>query len=90
MCPAALLLMRWQLAFPGQAIPFFGRLFSPDLAPNGVMSGEISVETAVTVTDNGTFTRASTAMTFDDVPLGTDPIRIKPVATAPSSPNNRA
>jgi cytochrome c oxidase subunit 1 len=35
-----MMLMRWQLAFPGQAIPFFGRLFSPDLAPNGVMSGE--------------------------------------------------
>jgi cytochrome c oxidase subunit 1 len=35
-----MMLMRWQLAFPGVAIPFFGRLFSPDLAPNGVMSGE--------------------------------------------------
>jgi cytochrome c oxidase subunit 1 len=35
-----MMLMRWQLAFPGQAIPFFGRLFSPELAPNGVMSGE--------------------------------------------------
>jgi len=35
-----MMLMRWQLAFPGQPIPFFGRLFSPELAPNGVMSGE--------------------------------------------------
>ncbi|MFI5362428.1 MAG: cbb3-type cytochrome c oxidase subunit I [Elusimicrobiota bacterium] len=35
-----MMLMRWQLAFPGVAIPFFGRLFSPELAPNGVMSGE--------------------------------------------------
>ena len=35
-----MMLMRWQLAFPGQAIPFFGKMFSPDLAPNGVMSGE--------------------------------------------------
>jgi cytochrome c oxidase subunit 1 len=35
-----MMLMRWQLAFPGRAIPFFGQLFSPDLAPNGVMSGE--------------------------------------------------
>jgi len=35
-----MLLMRWQLAFPGQAIPFIGRLFPADLAPNGVMSGE--------------------------------------------------
>ena len=35
-----MMLMRWQLAFPGQAIPFFGHLFSPELAPNGVMSGE--------------------------------------------------
>jgi len=33
-------LMRWQLAFPGTPIPFFGHLFSADLAPNGVMSGE--------------------------------------------------
>ena len=33
-------LMRWQLAFPGTAIPFFGHLFPADLAPNGVMSGE--------------------------------------------------
>ena len=35
-----MLLMRWQLAYPGQAIPFFGHLFPADLAPNGVMSGE--------------------------------------------------
>jgi cytochrome c oxidase subunit 1 len=35
-----MMLMRWQLAFPGHAIPFFGRLFPADLAPNGVMSGE--------------------------------------------------
>ena len=35
-----MMLMRWQLAFPGRAIPFFGHLFSPELAPNGVMSGE--------------------------------------------------
>ncbi|MEK7232353.1 MAG: cbb3-type cytochrome c oxidase subunit I [Elusimicrobiota bacterium] len=33
-------LMRWQLAFPGTPIPFFGRFFPADLAPNGVMSGE--------------------------------------------------
>ncbi len=37
---ALMLLMRWQLAWPGAPIPFFGRLFPPDLAPNGVMSGE--------------------------------------------------
>ncbi|MEK7389204.1 MAG: cbb3-type cytochrome c oxidase subunit I [Elusimicrobiota bacterium] len=35
-----MMLMRWQLAFPGSPIPFFGRLFSAELAPNGVMSGE--------------------------------------------------
>ena len=35
-----MMLMRWQLAFPGRAIPLFGRLFSAELAPNGVMSGE--------------------------------------------------
>jgi cytochrome c oxidase subunit 1 len=35
-----MMLMRWQLAWPGRAIPFFGHLFSADLAPNGVMSGE--------------------------------------------------
>ncbi len=33
-------LMRWQLAWPGTPIPFFGALFPADLAPNGVMSGE--------------------------------------------------
>src|ERR1700722_1386786 len=35
-----MMLMRWQLACPGHAIPFFGHMFSPELAPNGVMSGE--------------------------------------------------
>ncbi|NNN06642.1 MAG: cytochrome C oxidase subunit I [Elusimicrobia bacterium] len=35
-----MMLMRWQLAFPGRAIPLIGPMFSPDLAPNGVMSGE--------------------------------------------------
>ncbi len=37
---ALMMLMRWQLAFPGRAIPLIGPMFSPDLAPNGVMSGE--------------------------------------------------
>ena len=37
---ALMMLMRWQLAWPGSPIPFFGRLFPADLAPNGVMSGE--------------------------------------------------
>lgn len=37
---ALMMLMRWQLAFPGRAIPLFGPMFSADLAPNGVMSGE--------------------------------------------------
>ncbi|MBI3289056.1 MAG: cbb3-type cytochrome c oxidase subunit I [Elusimicrobia bacterium] len=37
---ALMMLMRWQLAFPGTPIPFFGHLFPADLAPNGVMSGE--------------------------------------------------
>jgi cytochrome c oxidase subunit I len=35
-----MMLMRWQLAWPGAPIPFFGHLFPADLAPNGVMSGE--------------------------------------------------
>ena len=35
-----MMLMRWQLAFPGHPIPLIGQLFSPALAPNGVMSGE--------------------------------------------------
>ncbi|MBI5629500.1 MAG: cbb3-type cytochrome c oxidase subunit I [Elusimicrobia bacterium] len=35
-----MLLMRWQLAFPGQPIPIIGKLLSPSLAPNGVMTGE--------------------------------------------------
>lgn len=37
---ALMLLMRWQLAYPGTPIPLIGKLFSPELAPNGVMSGE--------------------------------------------------
>ena len=35
-----MMLMRWQLAFPGTPIPVIGRFLSPALAPNGVMSGE--------------------------------------------------
>ena len=35
-----MLIMRWQLAFPGSPIPLIGRLLSPILAPNGVLSPE--------------------------------------------------
>lgn len=35
-----MMIMRWQLAFPGQPVPVIGHLFSPQLAPNGVISGE--------------------------------------------------
>ena len=33
-----MLVMRWQLAFPGSPIPLLGRILSPSLAPNGVMT----------------------------------------------------
>lgn len=35
-----MLIMRWQLAFPGSPIPLIGRILSPTLAPNGVLSPE--------------------------------------------------
>ena len=35
-----MMLMRWQLAYPGEAIPFLGTLFGPDRMPDGVMLPE--------------------------------------------------
>jgi cytochrome c oxidase subunit 1 len=35
-----MMLMRWQLAFPGQPIPFIGSLFSDATAPGGIMLPE--------------------------------------------------
>ena len=35
-----MMLMRWQLAFPGIAIPFIGKLFGENRAPGGVMLPE--------------------------------------------------
>ncbi len=35
------LLMRWELAYPGVPIPLVGRLISPLLAPGGIMTGEL-------------------------------------------------
>lgn len=35
-----MMLMRWQLAYPGQAIPFFGKFFGESRAPGGVMLPE--------------------------------------------------
>ncbi|MCZ6777197.1 MAG: cbb3-type cytochrome c oxidase subunit I [Ignavibacteria bacterium] len=35
-----MLLMRWQLAYPGEAIPFLGELFGPDRMPEGIMLPE--------------------------------------------------
>lgn len=35
-----MMLMRWQLAFPGQPIPFIGGLFSDATAPGGIMLPE--------------------------------------------------
>ncbi|MDD5730122.1 MAG: cbb3-type cytochrome c oxidase subunit I [Candidatus Omnitrophica bacterium] len=35
-----MMLMRWQLAYPGQALPFLGKLFGPDRMPAGVMLPE--------------------------------------------------
>ncbi len=33
-------LMRWQLAYPGEAIPLLGELFGPDRMPEGIMLPE--------------------------------------------------
>ncbi|HTY02033.1 MAG TPA: cbb3-type cytochrome c oxidase subunit I [Bacteroidota bacterium] len=35
-----MLVMRWQLAYPGAALPWLGRLFGPDRMPDGVMLPE--------------------------------------------------
>ena len=35
-----MLLMRWQLAYPGEAIPLLGELFGPDRMPEGIMLPE--------------------------------------------------
>ncbi len=35
------LLMRWELAYPGAPIPLAGRWISPILAPGGIMTGEL-------------------------------------------------
>ncbi|MEO8168843.1 MAG: cbb3-type cytochrome c oxidase subunit I, partial [bacterium] len=35
-----MMIMRWQLAYPGEAIPFIGSWFGPDRAPEGIMLPE--------------------------------------------------
>jgi cytochrome c oxidase subunit 1 len=35
-----MMLMRWQLAYPGRPLPLFGRLFSENVMPAGVMAPE--------------------------------------------------
>ena len=35
-----MMLMRWQLAYPGESIPFIGNLFSDEMAPGGIMLPE--------------------------------------------------
>ncbi len=35
-----MMLMRWQLAFPGKALPIIGALFGPDRMPGGIMLPE--------------------------------------------------
>ena len=35
-----MMLMRWQMAYPGKAIPYIGDLFGPDKAPGGIMLPE--------------------------------------------------
>ncbi len=35
-----MLIMRWQLAYPGEAVPWLGRLFGPDRMPEGIMLPE--------------------------------------------------
>ena len=35
-----MMLMRWQLAYPGEPIPFIGNLFSDETAPGGIMLPE--------------------------------------------------
>ncbi len=36
-----MMVMRWQLAYPGTPIPLLGKLLSPALAPGGILSGEL-------------------------------------------------
>ena len=36
-----MMVMRWSLAFPGTPVPIIGHLISQNLAPNGVISGEL-------------------------------------------------
>lgn len=35
-----MLIMRWQLAYPGEAVPWLGRLFGPNRMPEGIMLPE--------------------------------------------------
>ena len=35
-----MLMMRWQLAYPGEPLPFFGRFFSENVMPGGIMQPE--------------------------------------------------
>src|SRR5437016_3314719 len=35
-----MMLMRWQLAYPGEALPLIGSLFGPDRMPDGIMLPE--------------------------------------------------
>ena len=35
-----MMVMRWQLAYPGRALPFFARFFSENVMPGGVMAPE--------------------------------------------------
>src|SRR5262245_26411774 len=35
-----MMVMRWQLAYPGQPIPFIGKWLSTTIADNGILSGD--------------------------------------------------
>src|SRR5436309_14724257 len=35
-----MMLMRWQLAYPGEALPFIGGIFGPERMPDGIMLPE--------------------------------------------------
>src|SRR5258708_32039055 len=35
-----MMLMRWQLAYPGEALPFLGSLLGPERMPDGIMLPE--------------------------------------------------
>ena len=54
------------------------------------MRGETNVDTEVIATDNATSPLARKAMTFEAVPPGTEPRRMRPTVAASESPSTFA